>query len=176
MRWYLERMMQILQEPQPGGFLIGQHIGETMLVEALRLYLADGVSGGAGWLFALADRQMNAAITAMHAHPGHHWTLQTLAERAGMSRSTFAVRFKEKVGTPAIEYLSRWRMLRAGDLLLNSDDSISTISLALGYESESAFGYAFKREMGCSPRQYCRARTPASAKQSEARSPVDFIP
>ena len=55
-----------------------------------------------------------------------------------------------------MEYLTRWRMLVAGDRLKNSDDSISVIALSLGYESESAFGKAFRRVMGCSPRQYSR--------------------
>ena len=114
MRWYLERMMKVLREPQPGGFLLGQHLAQMMLVEALRLYRADGVKDGAGWLFALADKQLSAAITAMHENPGYRWSLQELAERAGMSRSIFDLRFKEKVGTSAMDYLTRWRMLRSG--------------------------------------------------------------
>jgi len=51
----------------------------------------------------------------MHDFPAHRWTLQDLAERAGMSRSTFALKFKETVGTSPMEYLARWRMLLAGD-------------------------------------------------------------
>ena len=154
MRWYLERMMKVIREPQPGGVLLGEHLAQMMLIEVLRLYLADQETGGVGWLFALRDKRMSAAITAMHENPGHRWTLQALAERVGMSRSAFALRFKEKVGTSAMEYLIRWRMLRAGDKLVNSTDSVSAIALSLGYESESAFGFAFKREMGCSPRRY----------------------
>jgi AraC-like DNA-binding protein len=56
-----------------------------------------------------------------------------------------------------MEYLTRWRMLLAGDRLKRTDESVSEIALSLGYESESAFGKAFKRTMGCSPRQYARA-------------------
>jgi AraC-like DNA-binding protein len=73
------------------------------------------------------------------------------------------MRFKEKVGTSVIEYLTQWRMLLAGDRLMNSHDSVSAIALSLGYESESAFSFAFKREMGCSPRQYGHARAPILA-------------
>jgi AraC-like DNA-binding protein len=134
-----------------------------MLIEVLGLYMGDTVTGGVGWLSALTDKQISAAITAMHENPGYRWTLQELAERAGMSRSAFALRFKEKVGTSAMEYLTRWRMRRAGDKLVNSSDPVSTIALSLGYESESAFGFAFKREMGCPPRRYCYARMSASA-------------
>ena len=170
LRWSVERMMQELREGQPGGFLVIQHLAQMMLVQALRLHLAEGANGGVGWLFALADKQMGAAITAMHAEPGHSWTLQALAARAGMSRSTFALKFKATVGKAPMEYLARWRMLLAGDRLANAGDPVSVIALSLGYESESAFSTAFKRVMGCSPRQYSRGRTPAPSSPGEAEA------
>jgi AraC-like DNA-binding protein len=163
LRWSIERMMQELREPQPGSFLVLQHLAQMMLVQALRAHLAEGLSGGVGWLFALADEQIGPAINALHGDPAHPWTLQELAERVGMSRSGFAQKFKETVGATPIDYLTRWRMLLAGDRLANSTDPISVISLSLGYESESAFSTAFKRIMGCSPRQYSRGRNLVSA-------------
>jgi AraC-like DNA-binding protein len=167
LRWSLDRMMQELRDPQPGGFLVIDHLVHMMLVQALRLHLAEGIEGGVGWLFALADRQMSAAITAMHDDPGRRWTLQALAERAGMSRTTFALKFKETVGASPMDYLTRWRMLVAGERLTTSGDPISVIALSLGYESESAFSTAFKRVMGRSPRQYGRGLSPASPSQGE---------
>lgn len=162
MRWSLERLREEVRDPRPGGALIAQQLAYMMLVQALRLHLADGAKGSVGWLFALADKQMYAAITAMHNDPGHPWTLQELAECVGMSRSTFALRFKETVGATPMEYLTRWRMLLAADRLKNSADSISGIARSLGYESESAFGKAFRRVMDCSPRQYNRPARTAS--------------
>ncbi len=156
MRWSLERMMEELREPRPGGFLVAQQLAQMMLVQALRLHLAEGLRGGVGWLFALADGQMRAAMTAMHEDPAHGWTLQELAECAGMSRSTFALKFKETVGSSPMEYLTRWRMLLAGEKLTGSSDPVSVVARSLGYESESAFSTAFKRVMGCSPRRYGR--------------------
>jgi AraC-like DNA-binding protein len=149
LRWSIERMMQELREPQPGSFLVLEHLAHMMLVQALRAHLAEGLRGGVGWLFALADQQMSVAIYSIHDDPAHPWTLQELAERVGMSRSSFAQKFKETVGESPIGYLTRWRMLLAGDRLANSNDPISVISLSLGYESESAFSTAFKRVMGC---------------------------
>ena len=171
LRWSLKQMMQELREPRPGGFLVAQHLAHMILVQALRLHLAEGSRGGVGWLFALSDQQMSAAIGAMHDDPAHRWTLEKLAKRAGMSRSTFAQKFKSTVGASPMEYLTRWRMLLAGDKLVNSSDSISVIALSLGYESESAFSTAFKRVMSCSPRQYSRGRIPASASHSEEEAP-----
>jgi AraC-like DNA-binding protein len=161
MRWSAERLMLELREPQPGGFLIAQQLAYMMLVQALRLHLGEGAQGGVGWLFALADKQMSAAIHAMHDEPARHWKIQDLAERAAMSRSTFALKFKRAVGASPMDYLTRWRMMVAADKLTNSGDSISMLAAALGYESESAFSTAFKRVMGCSPRHY--GRGPASA-------------
>jgi len=163
LRWSIERIMEEMREPQPGSLLIAQHLAYTMLLQALRLHLSDASHGRVGWLFALADKQMGAAITALHEAPGHHWTLQSLAERVGMSRSTFAQRFKDTVGESPMEYLTRWRMLVAGDKLAHSSEPVSVISLALGYESEAAFSTAFKRVMGCSPRQYGRGERPEGA-------------
>jgi AraC-like DNA-binding protein len=133
-----------------------QQLATSMLIHALRLHLTAASKSGVGWLYALADAKMATAITAMHEEPSRRWTLQLLAERAGMSRTSFAVRFKETVGESPMGYLTRWRMLLAGDRLTTTTDSISVLASALGYESESAFSTAFRREMGCSPRQYAR--------------------
>ncbi|MDB5463920.1 MAG: AraC family transcriptional regulator [Phenylobacterium sp.] len=170
LRWSLERMMQELREPRPGGLLVAQHLAHLVLVQALRLYLAEGSSGGVGWLFALADIQMSAAINAMHQDPARRWTLQALAERAGMSRSSFAQKFKETVGATPMDYLTRWRMMLAGDRLENSSDPISAIALSLGYESESAFSTAFKRVMDSSPRKYGRGRNSPLPSNGEGKS------
>jgi AraC-like DNA-binding protein len=175
LRWCLERMRQELRDPQPGGFLIAQQLAQMLLVQVLRLHLAEGLQGGVGWLFALADKQMAAAINAMHDDPAHRWTLQELAERAGMSRTTFTLKFKETVGKSPMDYLVRWRMLLAADGLANTSDSISAIARSLGYESESAFSTAFKRVMGCSPRQYGRGRNPPSSHGEEEAASADHL-
>ncbi len=162
MRWSLERMREELRDPQPGGSLIAQQLAYTMLIQALRLHLADAASAGRGWLSALADKHMSLAITTMHNDPGYPWTLQSLAERVGMSRSVFALHFRDTVGATPMEYLTRWRMLLAADRLKNSSEGLSAIAQSLGYESESAFGKAFRRVMGHSPRQYARSTMPCS--------------
>ena len=154
LRWYLDRMRQELRERLPGGFLVVEHLVHMMLVQAPRLHLAEGANGGVGWLFALADKQMGAAVAAMHENPERRWTLQLLAERVGMSRSSFALKFKEIVGVVPMDYLTRWRMLLAGDKLANSHYPIAAIATSVGYDSESAFSTAFRRIKGRSPRQY----------------------
>ncbi len=154
LRWTLERMQQEVYAPQPGSFLVAQQLASLLLVQALRLHLADEATVGIGWLFALADKQLGAALAALHAAPAQRWTVQALAACAGMSRTTFAGKFKAAVGQAPLEYLTHWRMRLAADQLLTSHDALAILAPALGYESESAFSTAFKRIMGCSPRHY----------------------
>lgn len=127
LRWTLDRLRQELREPQPGGFLVAQQLATMLLVQALRVHLAEGANGGVGWLFALADRRMRLAIAAMHDDPAYRWTLQALAKRAGMSRTTFAVKFKETAGKSPMDYLTHWRMLLAKNRLANSGDPIRSL-------------------------------------------------
>jgi AraC-like DNA-binding protein len=77
-----------------------------------------------------------------------------------MSRTSFALKFKETLGVSPMDYLTRWRMLLAADRLTHSSDAISTIASSLGYESESAFSTAFKRIMGYPPRRYSQQQNP----------------
>ena len=155
MRWALDRMVQEVQTAQPGNGLIMQQLAFMLLIQALRLHINDTPGTGVGWLFALRDKQLSAALACIHDQPGYRWTLEKLAGQAGMSRSAFAKHFKVTVGTAPIDYLTQWRMLLACDRLQNSGDSIQQISLSSGYESESAFAKAFKRVIGCSPGQLC---------------------
>ena len=157
LRWSIDRLMRELRQPQPGSTLIAGHLAQALLIEALRLHLAEHSHHSTGWLFALADKQMRAVMASIHAEPGRKWTLETLARVAGMSRSSFAVRFKDKVGEPAMDYLTRWRMMVASDRLANGGMSIAVVAPTVGYESESAFGAAFKRVIGTSPRQFAKA-------------------
>ena len=170
LRWTLERMRQEVCEPQPGSFLVAQQLASLLLVQALRLHLTDGAAAGTGWLFALADKRLGAALTALHAEPARRWTVQTLAERAGMSRTAFAVRFKATVGQAPLAYLTHWRMRLAGDRLLYAGDPVSVLAPALGYESESAFSTAFKRVMGCSPRHYYQHPVPPASREGQVKS------
>lgn len=87
-----------------------------------------------------------------------------------MSRSVFALRFRETVGITPMEYLTRWRMLLVADRLKNTSDGLSAIAQSLGYESQSALGKAFRRITGCSPRQYTRAVPAIPMKQAIATS------
>lgn len=157
-------MMEELRECRPGAALVAQQLAHMMLVQALRLYLETSPGKSANWFTALADPRVSAALGAIHADPGRPWTVQELAACAGMSRSTFAQHFRERAGETPIAYLTRWRMMLAGERLVEGRESLARIGQSLGYESEHAFNAAFKRVMGSSPGRYARAmgRAPAA--------------
>ena len=86
--WALRRLAHELAHASPGGAIVIQHLGHIMLVEMLRLYLERGGDGAPSWLLAVSDPR--AAIQAIHADPARVWTVEALAEVAGVSRSTLA--------------------------------------------------------------------------------------
>ncbi len=157
LRWCIAQMMTEMRAGRPGGTLAARHLAHLMLLQAFRLHLARQAIDRVGLLYALADPQLGKAIEAMHADPAYRWTLAELANRAGLSRSIFAQRFRERVGETPIGYLTRWRMMLARDRLTAGREPIGTIARALGYESENAFNTAFRRVIGCTPRRYARA-------------------
>ncbi|MEV1081048.1 AraC family transcriptional regulator [Streptomyces sp. NPDC050211] len=157
LRWSIELMMEELREARPGSWLVAQQLAHMMLVQALRLYLSKSSESDIGWFAALADPRLSAALGAIHADPAFPWTVRDLAIRAGMSRSTFAEHFRQRTGETPIAYLTRWRMMLAGEKLIHGRDTLARIAGSLGYESEHAFNTAFRRVMGISPGRYARA-------------------
>ena len=153
MRWSMQRILEEMQHPQPGGTLVAQQVAHTLLIDALRLYQQKREEGP-GWLSALADLHTRAALSCMHERPAHAWTLEELARAAGLSRTAFALRFKQQVGETPIAYLTRWRMNLAAKRLAERKETLSSIALAVGYQSISAFCAAFKQHCGMSPKRY----------------------
>lgn len=104
-----------------------------------------------GLLAALTDERLSKALSAVHAQPGQDWTIQSMAEVAGMSRTAFAERFNQMVGQPPIQYLAHWRATEARRLLKNRRFSVAAIAELMGYRSEAAFRRFFKRVEGVGP-------------------------
>lgn len=159
LRLSIARLMDELRSPRPGGQLMASHFAQALLIEALRYHLDKSPPGRASWLYALKDDKLSAALAAIHAAPGHPWTVALLADKASMSRAAFAARFAVTVGESPMAYVTRWRMLLACDRLADKAATISRVAASLGYESDSAFGAAFKRIMGFSPRQVSAAES-----------------
>jgi AraC family transcriptional regulator, activator of mtrCDE len=107
-----------------------------------------------GLLGAFGDAQICKAVLAINENPGERWTLDTLAEKAHLSRSVFAERFFQACGMPAIEFLTIWRMYFARRWLEQEKASVIAVAERCGYESAASFSKAFKRVMGTGPGQF----------------------
>ena len=151
----------------PGGPLVQNHLAQILLVHMLRAH-AGRTDRPTGWLGALNEDGIGAALRAVHADVAHPWNLKELADISHMSRSAFARAFKNHVGIPPLEYLIQWRMNLARDALARDTLSISELARATGYLSESAFSTAFRRVVGSSPAQFRnQARQPQQSTANE---------
>jgi AraC-like DNA-binding protein len=129
---------------------------ESLFVYAIRAYVSTSAAPPKGWLAAMSDKHLSRAIEAMHSHVERRWSVQSLAREARMSRSAFALKFRTVLGQTPLEYLTQWRMYKAGAMIRSNHTSFSAAASAVGYESESSFSRVFKREMGVAPREYRR--------------------
>lgn len=151
----LEGTLQLLAmetlQPGLGSGLVVSRLADILFVQAVRAHVAASGQDEAGWLGALADARLGAALRAMHQDMARPWTVDALASTARLSRSAFALRFRQRVGQSPLEYLTRWRMVKAAQLLRQQRLSLGQVAAEVGYESEAAFSKAFKRQIGQAP-------------------------
>lgn len=145
---------------RPGSALTRARLVELVLVGAIRRWLEDGGEARVGWLSALRDPHVGKALGLLHARPAHPWTVPELAAATGLSRSPFAARFKDAVGSAPLRYLTAWRM-RLASRLLRGGASVGEAAAAVGYASDAAFSRSFKKEMGVPP-SALRPRSPVA--------------
>ncbi|HWK96138.1 MAG TPA: AraC family transcriptional regulator [Pseudolabrys sp.] len=126
-------------------------LSETLLVEAVRQYASTLSEAETGWLKGLKDPHIGRALALVHKDVAASWSTDMLAREVALSRSAFIERFTELVGHPPIRYLTALRMQLAKQHLAESGRPIGQLAHLVGYESEEAFGRAFKREFGISP-------------------------
>jgi AraC-like DNA-binding protein len=136
---------------RPGGESTLAKLAELMFVEALRRYVANLSPGGKGWLAAVRDAHVGRALALLHREPERAWTVDKLAREVALSRSALAERFAALVGEPPMQYLMRWRLALAARTLRAGREAVARVAERSGYESETAFSRAFKREFGMPP-------------------------
>jgi AraC-like DNA-binding protein len=144
---------------RPGAGSMLAKLSELMFVEAMRRYVENLPPEGKGWLAGVRDAQIERALALLHGEPGRAWTVDELAREVALSRSALAERFAALVGEPPIQYLMRWRLALAARTLRSGNRAIALVAEESGYESESAFNRAFKREFGMPPAAWRRQGT-----------------
>ncbi len=164
--WIADAIGQESAASRPGGDAVLTRLVEIMLIEALRWRPPpDGhLAAASGLLAGVADSRMSAALRLIHEDVARRWTIQDLAGRIGMSRAAFAARFMQVLGVPPMEYVLRWRMTLAKEMLWHQRLSLGEVAHAIGYQSASAFSAAFSRTVGVSPSSFARTRRIASTE------------
>jgi transcriptional regulator GlxA family with amidase domain len=135
-----------------GGEIVSSRLADLLVVEAIRAYASQSEQVGIGWFGALSDPRLGRVLHAIHENVSRRWTVAGLASVAGMSRAAFSAAFTRRVGQPPLAYLRAWRLTIARAALARGDATVATIARKVGYESQSAFGHAYKREFGTPPK------------------------
>jgi AraC-like DNA-binding protein len=141
----------------PGRKLLLDRLLDILFVQAVRAHFAAPTNAPPGWLGALRDPQIGAAVALLHRDFAAPWTVTSIAARVGLSRTVFTERFGVLVGESPARYLTRRRVARAMTLLHGAELSLAQIAEQVGYTSEAAFSKAFKRHVGVGPGAFRRA-------------------
>lgn len=138
-----------------GSRLLADRLFDVVLVQLLRWLIDHPEEAGvpAGLLAGLSEPRLARALVAMHEQPGQPWSLERMAQQAGMSRSAFAMAFKDVVGQTPAGYLADWRLTLA-QAALQRGQSIKVIAEDLGYAGASALSRLFTQKVGASPRHW----------------------
>jgi AraC-like DNA-binding protein len=152
----MQALASEMAEQAPGSEIVANRLAEVLIIQMLRAYVMSEPERNRGWLRAIFDPQIGTALSAVHDDVSKPWTVESLAEAASMSRSAFAVRFKELLGQTPLEYVTEWRMQKGMQLLERRDKKLVDVARAVGYESDAAFSKAFKRVVGSNPGEYLK--------------------
>lgn len=157
MRLFLDRLVAEGDAGPPGAAVVRAQLAQLVFVHLIRAFLAGNEGPPRGILRALSDPRLRQALSLIHGDPARQWRLSDLASAAGMSRTNFAMRFRDAAGIAPLAYLTQWRMRLADRMLVDGQMRLAAIATDLGYASESAFSNAYKRVTGLSPRDRRRA-------------------
>ncbi|MBK9306449.1 MAG: AraC family transcriptional regulator [Nitrospira sp.] len=149
----------------PGSTAVIAKLSELLFVEALRRYTAQLPESQTGWLAGVRDPKVGKALALLHKQPSHSWTIASLAEAVGLSRSVLADRFRHYLSDTPMGYLTRWRLQLAAQVLASTSKSVAEVAGEVGYESEPSFNRAFKREFGVPPARF-RTQTRSSQRKN----------
>ena len=156
--------LQHATEPRPGEFAQRARIAEGIVIGVLRQHL-ESARNRRGWLAGINDAALRPALQAIHKHYEQAWTLSSLATHCSMSRSSFARRFKETVGSPPLTYLNDWRVRQARRLLVTGDRRIGDIAHAVGFANEHTLRRHLRRALDQSPRDIRRRASRAGHRR-----------
>jgi transcriptional regulator GlxA family with amidase domain len=164
-----------LRSASAGSEAVVGRLTDALLTQALRVALTAAEATAGVGPRTLQDPRIAAAVRLIHQHPQRAWTVDELAARAALSRSTFATRFRQLVGEPPMRYATRIRLVHAAGLLQTTQAGLGEIARRTGYDNEFSLSRAFKRAYGVAPGRYRRRAdipAPRLAVHTRTRGPT----
>ena len=152
LKYTMDFLTEEFTNDQPGSELLLDKLTEVMLIQLIRTEFSP--ENESSFSKALFDNQISQALQLIHSQPENNWTLDSLSQQVGMSRTSLANRFKQLVGTTMFDYLTRIRLQKACNLFRTTDLPVYSIAEKSGYQSEISFSKAFKQHLGMTPGQY----------------------
>jgi AraC family transcriptional regulator, alkane utilization regulator len=144
-----------LDRGSSGSRAVINRLTDILFIRAVNAYFDRNMeTAESGWLAAVRDEQIGRALLMLHQQPQRAWRVDLIARRVGLSRSGFAARFRELVGEPPLQYLTRLRINSAALRLRATDEKLRSIASAVGYSSVPSFVKSFKRLMDATPGEY----------------------
>jgi two-component system response regulator YesN len=110
-------------------------------------------------LFSERNRSSKSLISKAQDYVQEHYaeeslSLDDICGALGISNSYFSTIFKKETGKSFVGYLTDYRMQRAAQILLETDEKSYIIAKSVGYTDPNYFSYVFKRKFGVSPSKY----------------------
>ncbi len=124
---------------------------EVLFIQVLQNYFYQNKDDASFYSNHRSPR-IDRVLKAIHTDPGADWSLDSLAELAHMSRSTFTSNFREMVGMSAMAYLTSWRMYKARSLVQTTGLPLKIIADKVGFRSQSGLNKAFKQYFNVTPK------------------------
>ena len=146
----IDLMKSEIESSITGSDVVVDKLSEILFIYALRSFISDR-SPQSGILAALSNTYVAKALEAIHNKPEHPWTVDKLANIAGLSRAAFSKHFSVLMDQPPMTYVGEWRMQLANTALREGKKSMLDIAESVGYNSEVAFRKAFKQITGITP-------------------------
>lgn len=156
---FLDDLLRLVERQvfsgRPGSAASVKRLSEMVFIEILNISMEEGNRDGAIFQ-AFSDPQIGKSLALIHDDPAAKWSVETLANHVGMSRSRFAERFNTLLGTGPMSYVSDWRLQKALSLLDETQLDVKQIAHQVGYQSKASFTRAFSAKHGHSPMKYRR--------------------
>ena len=155
---------------RPGRQSMVDRYVDLLLVAGLPAWFETQATEHPPWMRAQSDPVIGPAVQAIHDRPDVAWTVASLSQLAGVSRSGFARRFAALMGEPPASYLACWRLCLAADLLRLGEATVGSVARQVGYANAYSFSAAFTRRYGVRPSEHRRISRPAASDATPAAS------